>query len=96
MPTDPQSVEADDWFVYVVRCADATLYTGIARSDVSRRIEVHNSGKGAKYTRGRGPVVLQVCAGPMSRADALRLERRLKKLPRAAKVKALRQWTAPA
>lgn len=96
MPTEPQTSDADDWFVYVVRCADATLYTGIARSDVSRRIEVHNSGKGAKYTRGRGPVVLQVSAGPMSRADALRLERRLKKLPRADKVRALRQWSAPA
>ena len=45
------------WFVYVVRCRDGTLYTGIAR-DVVARIAKHNEGKGARYTRGRGPVRL--------------------------------------
>lgn len=47
-----------DWFVYILECADGTLYTGIT-NDLERRIAVHNGGKGAKYTRGRGPVILR-------------------------------------
>lgn len=72
------------WFVYVARCADGTLYTGTAR-DVRARIAAHNAGKGARYTRGRGPLVLcaqQRCA---SQGDALRLELAIKRLPRAQK-----------
>ena len=43
------------WYVYILRCGDGTLYTGIT-DDVDRRLAVHRSGKGAKYTRGRGPL----------------------------------------
>ena len=43
------------WIVYILRCKDDTLYTGIT-DDLARRMAAHNSGKGAKYTRGRGPV----------------------------------------
>ena len=72
------------WFVYVARCADGSLYTGIAR-DVAVRIAAHDAGKGAKYTRGRGP--LEVCAVRRctSKGDALRLELAVKALPRVAK-----------
>ncbi len=83
-----------DWFVYVVQCADHTLYTGVAREDVARRIETHNSGKGAKYTRGRTPVKLQASAGPMLQGDALRFERRLKKLCKQDKVATVLAWSA--
>ena len=74
----------DVWFVYVARCADGSLYTGIAR-DVAGRIAAHDAGKGAKYTRGRGP--LEVCAVRRctSKGDALRLELAVKALSRVAK-----------
>jgi putative endonuclease len=75
---------ADVWFVYLARCADGSLYTGIAR-DVDERIAAHDAGKGAKYTRGRGP--LEVCAVRrcLSKGDALRLEMAVKALARPAK-----------
>lgn len=75
---------AEHWFVYVARCADGSLYTGIAR-DVAARIAQHDAGKGAKYTRGRGP--LEVCAVRRcrSKGEALRLELAVKALPRSAK-----------
>lgn len=74
----------DRWFVYVARCADGSLYTGIAR-DVSARIALHNAGKGARYTRGRGPLVLCATRRCSSKGDALRLELAVKALPRARK-----------
>lgn len=73
------------YWVYMVRCADGTLYTGIT-DNVERRIAAHNSGKGAKYTRGRGPVVLvyrEACEG---KSCALRRERAIKALRRAEKL----------
>lgn len=74
----------DVWFVYLARCSDGSLYTGIAR-DVAERIAAHDAGKGAKYTRGRGP--LEVCAVRRctSKGDALRLELAVKALARSAK-----------
>lgn len=72
------------WFVYMVRCSDGSLYTGIAR-DVKARIEVHNAGKGAKYTRGRGPLALCAVRKCGSKGEALRLELAVKALPRPAK-----------
>ena len=72
------------WFVYVARCNDGTLYTGIARN-VRARIAAHDAGRGARYTRGRGP--LEVCATRRcsSMGDALRLELAVKRLSRAEK-----------
>lgn len=72
------------WFVYLARCADNSLYTGIAR-DVAERIAAHDAGKGAKYTRGRGP--LQVCSVRRcrSKGEALRLELAVKALSRSQK-----------
>ena len=79
--------ERDDgieWEVYVVRCADESLYTGIAK-DVEARLEAHNSGKGAAYTRARRPVRLLYREGPLSRSEALVREAQIKKLPRPRK-----------
>jgi putative endonuclease len=72
------------WFVYLARCADGTLYTGIA-VDVAARIAQHDCGKGAKYTRGRGP--LSVCATRRckTKGEALKLELAIKRLSRADK-----------
>ena len=70
--------------MYIARCSDGSLYTGIAR-DVRLRIAAHNAGRGARYTRGRGP--LSVCAQRRcgSKGDALRLEWAVKQLPRPEK-----------
>lgn len=77
-----------DWFVYVVRCADGSLYTGVA-VDVDARVDSHNAGTGARYTRGRGPVEVVGRAGPMPRGDAQRLEARIKKVRGARRKLAL-------
>ena len=73
------------WFVYVVRCRDGTLYTGISR-DVDARLAKHNTGKGARYTRGRGPVALVHQERKSSQAAALRREAAIKALPRSDKL----------
>jgi putative endonuclease len=70
--------------VYMVRCADGTLYTGYAR-DPGARVEVHNSGKGAKYTRSRLPVSLVYVEQCESLSAALKRERELKPWSRAKK-----------
>ncbi len=73
------------WFVYIVRCSDSTLYTGVAR-DVQKRLQQHNHGnKGAKYTRARRPVelVYQECAE--SRSAAQQREYRIRRLSAAQK-----------
>ena len=74
------------WFVYVVRCCDGTLYTGIAR-DVDARLAKHNRGKGARYTRGRGPVALVHMERKSSQVAALRREAAIKALPRRDKLR---------
>lgn len=73
-----------EWFVYVARCSDGSLYTGIAR-DVAKRLAAHDAGKGAKYTRGRGPLVVCAVSERLSKVQALRVERSLKALRRGAK-----------
>lgn len=74
----------DRWYVYLAQCADGSLYTGIAR-DVARRLEQHSAGKGARYTRGRGPVQLFALRACNSQGKALRLELAVKALSREAK-----------
>jgi predicted GIY-YIG superfamily endonuclease len=71
-------------FVYIVRCADGTLYTGYARDPVAR-VDVHNSGKGAKYTRSRLPVSLVYVERCESLSAALKRELELKPWSRAKK-----------
>jgi putative endonuclease len=71
-------------FVYILRCADGTLYTGYARDPVSRE-RAHNEGRGARYTRGRRPVALLYTEAFESRGRALKREHELKRWRRARK-----------
>ena len=73
-----------DWYVYIVRCKDASLYTGVS-TDVCARIAVHNAGKGAKYTRGRLPVKLVYLEELGTRSAALKRELQIKAMKTAAK-----------
>ncbi|MEJ2139242.1 MAG: GIY-YIG nuclease family protein [Gammaproteobacteria bacterium] len=75
-----------EWQVYILECADGSLYTGIARN-LDERIAAHNNGTGAKYTRGRRPVKLVYQENATSRSIALRREITIKKLPRADKLR---------
>jgi putative endonuclease len=72
------------WYVYVARCADGTLYCGIAR-DVGQRISAHDAGAGARYTRGRGPLRVLLVRRCRDKGRALRLEYSIKQLTRAQK-----------
>ncbi len=74
------------WYVYMVRCSDGTLYTGIAK-DLKKRIKAHNAGKtGARYTKSRRPVTLIYSLPAGSRSAASKLEHQIKRLPRASKI----------
>ena len=78
------------WYLYILHCGDGTLYTGIT-DDVSRRLAAHRAGKGAKYTRGRGPLELVYTEELPDKGAALRREIAVKKLTRAGKEKLIRQ-----
>jgi putative endonuclease len=73
-----------DWYVYIVRCRDGSLYTGIA-TDVERRIVDHLANKGAKYLRGRGPLKLVFKKQVGKKERALKLERKVKRLAKQEK-----------
>jgi putative endonuclease len=70
--------------VYLARCCDGSLYTGIAK-DVAERIRAHDAGRGARYTRGRGPLLVCATRRCLSKGAALRLELGVKRLSRADK-----------
>ena len=72
------------WHIYLVQCADGSLYTGIAR-DLQERLAAHNAGTGAKYTRSRLPVALVYSETVADRSTALRREYAIKQLSRAQK-----------
>lgn len=72
------------WYVYLLRCGDSTLYTGIT-DDVERRLAAHQAGKGAKYTRGRGPLTLVYTEEQPDKSAALKRELQIKKLTRPQK-----------
>jgi putative endonuclease len=74
------------WYIYILECSDGTLYTGIT-TDVNRRLLEHNSGKGAKYTRVRRPVVLRASFEAKNRSEASKEEYRIKQLNRTEKLK---------
>jgi len=73
------------WFVYILRCADASLYTGIT-TDLQRRVAEHDAGRGAKYTRSRRPVALCYHELAADRSEASRREAEIKRLRRAEKL----------
>ena len=74
------------WRVYMLRCADGSLYTGIT-TDIDRRLGEHGNGAGAKYTRARLPVALVYEENCASRSDANRREAAIKSLPRREKLR---------
>jgi putative endonuclease len=81
----PEGANVRPFSLYIVRCADDTLYTGIA-IDVEKRVAEHVSGsRGAKYLRGKGPIELVFRAEVGNRSEASRLEYRVKRLPRQEK-----------
>lgn len=73
------------WFIYIVECSDKSLYCGIT-NNIARRIDQHNSGKGAKYIRGRRPVRLVYSEEAESMSKAMKRERQIKKMKRSQKL----------
>ena len=74
------------WYLYILRCRDGSLYTGIT-NDVSKRLEAHRTGKGAKYTRGRGPLELVYREECGDHSAALHRELEVKAMTREEKLK---------
>ena len=81
-----------DWKVYLVKCADNSLYCGIT-NDINGRIAKHNAGKGAKYTQSRLPVELMAASRELSKSDALTLEHYIKQQPAEEKIDELKRRT---
>lgn len=82
----------DVWSFYVLSCGDGSLYAGVAK-DVRARLAQHKEGKGARYTRGRGPLRLRGSAACGTKGDALSVELRFKSLLRTEKVRLLARKT---
>ena len=74
-----------NWVVYILQCKDDTLYTG-STDRLQHRLQMHRSGKGAKYTRGRGPLILRYVESCQDRGHALRREHAIKNLTRGEKL----------
>lgn len=83
MKKDPATA-SDPWFVYILRCSDDSLYTGITK-DVVRRVEQHNAGTASRYTRSRLPVILEYQEPQTSQSEALKRELAIKALSRGEK-----------
>jgi putative endonuclease len=83
----------NNWVVYLVRCADRSLYCGIT-NDLNKRLDAHNLGKGAKYTRSRTPVKLLGTCMEMTKSEALKLEHRIKHTTANRKLTELENWKA--
>ena len=79
------------WKLYLLRCKDGTLYCGIT-TDVAARLEAHRSGKGAKYTRGRGPLELVYTEDCGDHSTALKREIAVKRLTKPQKVELIQKW----
>ena len=84
---EDQSVDGG-WLVYILRCADNSLYTGIT-NNLEKRMSAHASGTASKYTRSRRPVALVAASGSLDKVSAMRLEIQIKKTPRDRKIDAL-------
>ncbi|MGO2497004.1 MAG: GIY-YIG nuclease family protein [Vibrio litoralis] len=90
MPTTPSQPIEKSWFVYLIRTRTKTLYCGIT-NDLERRFEQHQTGKGAKYLRGKGPLSLVWSQQVADKSAALKEEIRIKKLSKATKEKLIGQ-----
>ena len=84
----PRKVPPRSWLVYVLRCGDGTLYTGVT-NDLDRRLVAHRSGRGARYVAGRLPLEVAYTEGAAGRGAALRREAAIKRLRRAEKLRLL-------
>ena len=80
-------------FIYIIKCKDESLYTGWT-NDLEARIKAHNEGKGAKYTKGRGPVELLYTEEFDTKEEAMKREFAIKKLPKVKKLKLIQQKRA--
>lgn len=76
---------ANEHYIYIVQCKDGTLYTGYT-NNIEARIKKHNSGKGAKYTKTRRPVILVYQEGYETKSEAMKREYEIKKFTRAQKL----------
>ncbi len=83
-------MKSDIWSVYMLECADGTIYTGIS-NDVEKRISDHNKSKGAKYTRSRLPVVCLATWRCGTRSEASKEEYRVKKLTKLQKIRLIEE-----
>ncbi len=83
------------WYVYILRCGDDTLYCGIT-PDLEKRLAQHRSDKGAKYTRGRGPLDLVYSEQLPTHSDALKREAAIKRLTRSQKLNLIAQYKTAA
>lgn len=82
---------AYEWVVYILECSDKSLYTGIT-NNLPARIEAHNNGSGARYTRGRVPVRLAYCEKGHDHSSALKREIQLKKLTKNHKLSLIKSF----
>ena len=82
------------WYVYMLRCGDGSLYTGVT-DNVERRLAAHRGGKGARYTRGRGPLELVYTEEVPDKSSALKREIAIKRLTRGEKDALRARWKPP-
>lgn len=80
--------ESGKWTVYLLRCADNTLYCGVT-NDIEKRLLAHNDGNGARYTRSRLPVKIVATRANLTKREAYRIEYRIKRLPACKKIKGM-------
>ncbi len=80
------SLTEQSWFVYVIRCKNGSLYTGIT-NDLERRFAMHSAGTGAKFLRGKGPLTLEFSTILPDKSSALKIEHKIKQLTRSQKEK---------
>lgn len=89
--TKPKATAPKPWFVYILRCSNGNLYTGIA-TDVEKRLLVHNAGKGSAYVRAHRPAKLLGFIAVENRSTASILEYQVKALSRAGKLALIKKW----
>ena len=93
MNQNRHSCQSAEWIVYILECADTSLYTGIT-NNLDKRLKAHARGCASKYTRSRRPVTLMAKSHPLSKSDALRPEMKIKKVARSRKLTVLNQHRA--
>ena len=81
----PEMPPLECHYVYIVRCANDSLYTGYTK-DIEQRIALHNAGKGGRYTRAHRPVALVACWQFLTKRSAMQVEYRMKQLTRSQKI----------